>query len=221
ALMQGHMGQVPVEQVMTRTPVFVRVDVPLTEVLDEVRRQVESIGKQVLIKYPVLLDEDDRVLGIVDLSRFILAQTWHWDKIAIVGLGYAGLTLAVSLAEVGFHVVGWEVDPLIRSNLQKGISHVYERGLESLLSAQLADRRFIIPDSGTAIKDCHVYIITVSTPYQDGAANLNLLRQATETTAHYLKPGDLVILRSTVPVGTCRTVVRETIESSTAVKVGR
>jgi UDP-N-acetyl-D-mannosaminuronic acid dehydrogenase len=220
ALMQGHMGQVPIEEIMTRTPVFVRVDVPLTGVLDEVCRQVESIGKQVLIKYPVLLDEDDRVLGIIDLSKFMLAQTWHWDKIAIVGLGYAGLTLAVSLAEVGFHVVGWEVDPLIRSNLQKGISHVYEPGLESLLSAQLADRRFIIPDSGTAIRDCHVYIITVSTPYQDGAANLNFLRQAIETTAPYLKPGDLVILRSTVPVGTCRTVVRKTIESSTAVKVG-
>jgi len=199
--------------------VVVRADTPMNGVLEAVHRQVEALGRQ-MISYPILVDGDHRVLGVIDLSRFMLAQTWHWDKVAIIGLGYAGLTLAVSLAEVGFQVVGWEADPRVRGNLQKGVSHVYEPGLESLLSAQLTDGRLTIAASDLAIRDCHVYIVTVSTPCLDGVPNLTFLRQAVQMTSDYLKAGDLIILRSTVPVGTCRTLVKETIEGTTSLQVG-
>ena len=200
ALMQGLTGQVPVEDVMVRTPVHIRTDIPVTGVLDEVRRQLEARGKQSIIKYPVLVDEDSRVLGIIDLSRLMLANSWHWDKIIIIGLGYVGLTLAVSLAETRFQVVGWETDPLIRAKLQKGIPHIHERGLDSLLSTQLADEPFVVANSDDETKDCHVYIVTVSTPFQDGKPNLTYLKKAIEMTTSHLQAGDLIILRSTVPV---------------------
>ena len=115
ALMQGHTGQVCVEKVMADTPVVVRAQVPFTAVLEEVRRQLESHGKQSMIKHPILVDDDQHVLGIIDLSKLMLAQAWHWDRIAIVGLGYVGLTLAVSLGEIGFQVVGWDTNSSIES----------------------------------------------------------------------------------------------------------
>jgi nucleotide sugar dehydrogenase len=186
-----------------------------------VNRQLEALGKQSMIKHPILVDDDLHVLGLIDLSRYMLAQAWHWDRIAVVGLGYVGVTLAVSLAEIGFHVVGWDANPTVRASLQKGIPHVYERGLESLLRTQLADTRLVIADSASQINDCHVYIVAVPTPVKDdGKPDLNLLQKATETTARYLQSGDLVILRSTVPVGTCRGLVNQTIEACTSLHVG-
>ena len=128
ALMQGCTGQVPVEEVMVPTPVSIGTDVPPTSVLEEVRRQLESRGKQSVIKYPILVDEDHRILGLIDLSRLMLAKSLHWDRIAIIGLGYVGLTLAVSLAEIGFQVVGWETDPLIRGNRKKGFPTFMREG---------------------------------------------------------------------------------------------
>src|SRR5688572_3567928 len=122
ALVRGQTGQVLVSEVMVHNPVSVRSTVPLTGILDEVRRQLDAQGRNTIIKHPILVDEDDRVLGIIDLSKLMLAQAWHWDKVAVVGLGYVGLTLAVSLAETGFHVVGWDTSPRVRSDLKKGIS---------------------------------------------------------------------------------------------------
>src|SRR5688572_8579478 len=220
ALVRGQTGQVSVRDVMAHNPVFVRSDVPLTGILDDVRRQLDSQGRNSIIKHPILVDEDNRVVGIIDVSKLMLAQAWHWDKVAVVGLGYVGLTLAVSLAETGFHVVGWDTSARVRSDLRRGISHVYERGLEALLSAQIADRRLTIADSESEIRDCHIYIIAVSTPVHDSKPNLTYLKSAIEATAPYLQPGDLVILRSTVPVGTCRGLVKTAIESLTSLNVG-
>lgn len=220
ALVQSHSGQVAVEEVMVHNPVCVRSGTPLTGIVEEVRRQLEFRGKQSMIKYPILVDDEQRVLGIIDLSKLMLTQAWHWDRIAIVGLGYVGLTLAVSLAEVGFQVIGWDTNPSIRSGLQDGIPHIYERGLESLLRTQLADGRFVIANGDSDLRDCHVYILTVSTPIEDEKPNLTFLKTAVTTTAQYLEMGDLVILRSTVPVGTCRGLVKETIETSARLQVG-
>lgn len=220
ALMQGHTGELHIEDAMARTPVFVNADIPESGIVEEVGRQLASRGRQSMIKYPIFVDEDRHVLGIIDLSRIMLAQAWHWDRIAIVGLGYVGLTLAVSLAESGFHVSGWDKDPLIRASLQKGVPHVYEPGLESLLRSQLADGRLTIVDSDEQIKDCHVYMVTVPTPARDGKPDLSLIQEAVETTARHLQPGDLVILRSTVPVGTCRGLVKTIIAESTSLQVG-
>src|SRR5262245_37978071 len=187
ALVQGHTGQVAVDKVMVHTPIFVRSSLPSTSVVDEVRRQLEVHGKQSMIKYPILVDDNDHVLGVIDLSKFMLSQAWHWDRIAIVGLGYVGLTLGVSLAEAGFQVVGWDVDESIRGQLRNGYSHVYEKGLESLLATQLADGRFIVANSKNELTDCHVYILTVSTPIQNGKPNLTFVENAVRSTAPHFQ----------------------------------
>ena len=159
----------------------------LTGVVEEVNRQLEVLGKRSIIKHPILVDDDLHVLGLIDLSRYMLAQAWHWDRIAVVGLGYVGATLAVSLAEVGFHVVGWDANPSVRASLQKGVPHVYERGLESLLRTQLRDdTRLVIADSASQINDCHVYIIAVPTPVNDnGKPDLTMLQKAVEPASRH------------------------------------
>lgn len=89
-----------------------------------------------------------------------------------------------------------------------------------MLSTQLADGRLTIAKSHAETRDCHVYIIAVSTPLQDGNPNLSFLKKAIETISNHLRSGDLVILRSTVPVGTCRGLVKETIEACNSLLVG-
>ncbi len=221
ALLAGKEIQTPVSEVMTRNPVAIPDTIPPDEVLDEVRRQIRESGRMRTIRHAILVDEDRRVVGLIDVSRLAQSQSWYWDTIGVIGLGYVGLTLAVSLAEVGFEVIGWDSNPEIREKLARGEPHVHETGLESLLHAQLEKGRFIVAQSYEEIKRCAVFMVAVNTPVERMTPDLSYVRQAITELTTILKPGDLVVLRSTVPIGTCRSEVVSIIEANTDFVVGR
>lgn len=221
ALLAGNEIQTPVTEVMTKTPVVIEETMPPEEVLDEIRRQIRESGRIRTIKHAVLLDDEQRVLGLIDVSRLAQSQSWYWDTIGVIGLGFVGLTLAVSLAEVGFEVVGWDSNPHIRKRLAGGDPHVHETGLENMLQTQLEKGRFVISESYEALRRCAVFMVAVNTPVEDGMPDLSYVRQAIADLAAILKPGDLVVLRSTVPIGTCRGEVAQIIEANSDYVVGR
>jgi len=128
-------------------------------------------------------------------------------RVAVVGLGYVGLTLAVALARRGATVVGYDREPNVVGALQAGRAHLYEPGIAEELRALLGNRLRIV--SALPSEPVDAAVLCVSTPV-DGATRepvLEPLRDAARAVATALGPDTLVVVRSTVPVGASRAVV--------------
>ncbi|MEX0317504.1 MAG: Vi polysaccharide biosynthesis UDP-N-acetylglucosamine C-6 dehydrogenase TviB [Ruegeria sp.] len=118
-------------------------------------------------------------------------------KIAVIGLGYVGLPLAVAFGKTG-PVVGFDVNPGRIDELKRGQDSTLEVEPDEL--AEAAQLSFTTDPAGIA--DCNVFIVTVPTPITaNKRPNLTPLIHASETVGDVLKPGDLVIYESTVYPG--------------------
>ncbi|MEO2153279.1 MAG: nucleotide sugar dehydrogenase [Aquificota bacterium] len=126
-------------------------------------------------------------------------------KIGVVGTGYVGLIQAVGLAELGFEVVAYDIDPFKIEKLKKGESPIYEKNLDKLLQENL--NRLHFTGDIKELKQAEVIFICVGTP-QDakGKANLSFVFSAVESLKPLLDGKQIIVLKSTVPVGTNRKV---------------
>jgi UDPglucose 6-dehydrogenase len=131
-------------------------------------------------------------------------------KISVIGTGYLGATHAACMSHLGFEVVGIDVDPAKIESLASGTIPFYEPGLQELLQSELATGRLSFSSDLSAISDCDVHFICVGTPQvSDGlAADLTYVFSSITAIAPIIKPGSLVVGKSTVPVGTA-TKMRE------------
>jgi UDPglucose 6-dehydrogenase len=124
-------------------------------------------------------------------------------KISVIGTGYLGATHAACMSSLGLEVVGVDLDSAKIERLKGGRVPFYEPGLEELLQEQLATGRLTFSDNFDAISDADVHFICVGTPQvKDGlAADMSFVDGAIEAIALRIKPGSLVVGKSTVPVG--------------------
>lgn len=125
-------------------------------------------------------------------------------KIAVAGTGYVGLVAGVCFAEVGHQVTCVDIDENKINLLKKGISPIYEEGLEELMRKNYAAGMIdYTTDYKTAYKNADAIFIGVGTPEQpDGSANLNYIATAARQIAESIEKDCLVVVKSTVPVGT-------------------
>jgi len=125
-------------------------------------------------------------------------------KISVIGTGYLGATHAACMSNLGFEVVGIDVDPAKIASLSAGRIPFFEPGLEELLQSELKSGRLTFSTEFSAIADCDVHFICVGTPQsKDGlAADLSYVFSSLEAIAPVIKSGSLVVGKSTVPVGT-------------------
>ena len=125
-------------------------------------------------------------------------------KITVLGTGYVGLSTGVCLAEIGHDVVCIDIDERKIKNLQQGISPIYEPGLDRLLSKNIQAGRLNFTTSHLeGMKAADIIIIAVGTPQgDDGGADLSYIEQAARDIAVHLKHNAIVVIKSTVPVGT-------------------
>jgi len=134
--------------------------------------------------------------------------------VAVIGLGYVGLTFAIALADVGFDVLGVEKRPDVVDMTNAGEPHFSENGLKGVMKHVLG------LDKMRAVtrlpKDSHadIYVITVGTPLKDGRFNLDFIRSAAKEVADNMQDDALIILRSTVAIGTARDVVSPILAAS-------
>lgn len=128
-------------------------------------------------------------------------------KIAVAGVGYVGLVTAVTLADVGHDVICLDVDKGKLKMLKEGISPIYEYGLEELM---LKNRECLeFTDDVTKYSEAQVIIIGVGTPEkEDGSADLSAVFSAADSIADNCSDGTVVVVKSTVPIGTCESVRR-------------
>ena len=145
-------------------------------------------------------------------------------SICILGLGHVGLTLAVSLAKVSPPVYGIEVDKNKVKQLSDGNPTFFELGLKSLLKEVTSNDSFKISSEITQdiADNVDTYIICIGTPL-DSKTNtpiLSHLEKVVNTLSNVLKKGDLIIIRSTVTVGTTQKMIKKKIEDSTKLQFG-
>lgn len=125
-------------------------------------------------------------------------------KIGVIGTGYVGLVSAVGLAELGHEVIGTDVVSDKVEKASRGISHIYEPGLEELLKANLKKGNLKFShDLDKTIQSSDVLFVSVNTPQkQDGSADMTYVEAVSRTIAENLNTYKLVVEKSTVPVRT-------------------
>jgi len=129
-------------------------------------------------------------------------------RLSIVGSGYVGLVSCAGLSEVGHHVMCMDIDTNRIEKLRKGIVPIFEPGLETMLFDNAAQGRLQFTDSlERAVQHAEVIFIAVGTPPdEDGSADLSHVLAVAEGLGRYLEKPVLIVVKSTVPVGTCEKV---------------
>lgn len=129
--------------------------------------------------------------------------------VAVIGVGYVGLTTAVCLAHLGNRVFAVDVDAGKVERMARGEPPILEEGLEDLMKAGIASGLLsFTTDSAHAAAGADFVFLCVPTPQgADGAADLRFVEQASAQIAPHLKPGAVVVTKSTVPVGSAGKVV--------------
>jgi UDP-N-acetyl-D-galactosamine dehydrogenase len=119
------------------------------------------------------------------------------EKIAVIGLGYVGLPVAVALSEKFDGVVGFDINQTRIQELNTGLDRTGE-----IEPARLEKSGVSVTSDISSIRDCSMYIVTVPTPIDENKQpDLTPVRKATETVGSVLKPGDCVVYESTVYPG--------------------
>jgi nucleotide sugar dehydrogenase len=133
-------------------------------------------------------------------------------RIVIVGQGYVGLPVAMRASEVGFPVIGYEIDARRVAALREGRSFVED--VPDTRLAEALQRGYSVTDTIDDLADFDVAIISVPTPLRDGAPDLTFVESAVRALAAVIRPGALVVLESTTYPGTTEELVRPLLEES-------
>lgn len=138
-------------------------------------------------------------------------------KISVIGCGYLGAVHAACMAELGHDVVGIDVDAAKIASLSAGTAPFFEPGLPELLSSGVASGRLRFSTNIEDAKGASVHFVAVGTPQKPGsdAADLRFVDASFEALLTQVGPGDLVVGKSTVPVGTAARLA-ESVEASGA-----
>ncbi|NIM71382.1 MAG: nucleotide sugar dehydrogenase [Xanthomonadales bacterium] len=136
-------------------------------------------------------------------------------RISIVGSGYVGLVSGAGLAEVGHHVLCMDIDAQRVERLARGEVPIYEPGLEELLLENMEQGRLAYTTSiAEAVEHAEVLMVAVGTPpEEDGSADLSHVLAVAGDVGAVMEQPLLIVVKSTVPVGTCARV-RETVQKA-------
>ena len=136
-------------------------------------------------------------------------------NICVVGVGYVGLVTGTCLADFGHNVICVDSNEKRIENLKKGIMPIYELGLEELVRRNVKESRIsFTTDLKKAVHSSLAIFIAVNTPNkEDGSPNLTNVEAVVSDIAKHMDGYKVIIMKSTVPVGTCAKV-RSTVEKA-------
>jgi UDP-N-acetyl-D-glucosamine dehydrogenase len=140
-------------------------------------------------------------------------------RLVVVGQGYVGLALAVRAVEVGFDVVGYDVDGDRIKLLAAGHSFVEDVG-DDVLQAALATGRYRPVAGFDELNGFDIAVIAVPTPLREGVPDLSYIESAARALAGLLQPGGTVVLESTTYPGTTEELVGPILEQGSGLTAG-
>ena len=143
-------------------------------------------------------------------------------KISVVGLGKAGLPLAAVIADAGIDVIGVDIDKNKVESINRGINPIKEEpGLSELIKKHGGKRLKATSDAVGASKECKVHIVIVPLFIDDSKKpDFSIIKKTLESIGKGLKKWDVVVLETTVLVGTTETLVKSILEKNSNLKAG-
>ncbi|MEY2524039.1 MAG: UDP-N-acetyl-D-glucosamine dehydrogenase [Ilumatobacteraceae bacterium] len=141
------------------------------------------------------------------------------ERIAIIGLGYVGLPIALRAVEAGYDVIGVEVDPTRFHSLVEHRSYVEDITETDLIAAFRSDRFHVVQAIAT-IGTFDIAVITVPTPLREGAPDLTFVETASTELARVLRRGNCVVLESTTYPGTTEDLMVPLLEQHSGLRAG-
>ncbi|MDF2898338.1 MAG: UDP-glucuronate decarboxylase [Rhodococcus erythropolis] len=162
-------------------------------------------------------DDDQPTFSPATLSSGSVTQRRH--KVAVIGTGYVGAVTSTCLAFLGHDVCGLDSDSMRAGQLNNGQAPFVEPGLPEILKATLSSGRLSFTDDpAEALSDAEYVFLCVGTPPgPDGSPDLAQLESAIQSLAPYLRPGVIIVNKSTVPVGSgnwTRTILEDALDGN-------
>jgi len=139
-------------------------------------------------------------------------------NLAVIGLGYVGLPLAIEAVNSKLKVVGYDINESVVDSLNKSISHVEDIS-DKVLQYALSKNLMITSDS-SVLGDSEHIVISVPTPLTDYQPDLSYVEAATKSIAENLKKGQIIILESTTYPGTTLEIVKPILEKISSLVAG-
>jgi len=141
--------------------------------------------------------------------------------IAIVGLGYVGVVLAMFACEKGLKVYGIDKSAEVIAKLTQGVAHVKEESIPELVQQYYSRGKFTVSQDMSSVKDVDVILVTVGTPLKDDySPDMSAIEEVSTQLAKHLRKGHLVIYKSTVIPGTLDDTVLTILEKGSGLKAG-
>jgi len=141
------------------------------------------------------------------------------SKVVIIGQGYVGLPVAIRACEMGFDVIGHDIDVARAELLNAGESFIEDIS-PARLAAALATGRYRASADPEDLGGFDVAVISVPTPLSEGTPDLSFIEEATYALARHLRPGGTVVLESTTYPGTTEELVRPILEEGSGLRAG-
>lgn len=211
-----------IEKIMVKDPITVNKNLSNQEMLSIILEKVKFSKRlhNFKIDKVIVVNDQNKVVNIISLFELWSSLKVESKVITIVGLGYVGLTLAVVMADRGLDVIGVETNLKILKDLKNNRAHFHEVGLNALLKYHI-NKKFKITNK-ILPEQSNIYIICVGTPINKNKRIITAdVKKAAKLIGKILKKGDLVVLRSTVPVGTSREIVLPILEKESNLKAGQ
>jgi len=124
-------------------------------------------------------------------------------KLTVVGTGYVGLVTGTCFAEMGCVVTCVDIDDTKVLKMSHGECPIFEPGLETLMKTNIEEKRLFFSTSFKSVESSRIIILAVGTPSSDvGQADLKYLYAALDAIIPHLKNDSVIVIKSTVPVGT-------------------
>ena len=139
-------------------------------------------------------------------------------KLSVIGIGYVGLVAAACFAENNHHVICFDKDESKIKKIKRGDLYIYEPGLEELIHRNIQNKRLIFStDLHEVVNDSSVIFIAVGTPpAEDGSADITELINVVNKIAGLMNTYHIIVVKSTVPVGTHK-IISDIIKTKSTV----
>lgn len=136
-------------------------------------------------------------------------------RVSVIGCGYLGAVHAAAMADLGHEVIAVDVDAEKVAALSTGTPPFFEPGLPEILSSSLASGRLRFTTDIAEVAGCELHFIAVGTPQSDdsGAADIRFVDAAVDALLPNLGPEDVVVGKSTVPVGTAQRLAEKLLSA--------
>jgi nucleotide sugar dehydrogenase len=215
-----------IEEVVNTNFVSIQNQPGAENLLNEAKRIVGKLRTEARlpIKFLPVLDGHE-INTVLDLEEMSVFGDNGEDQIVIIGLGYVGLTLAGFFLGLGHEVIGVDSDEKKVNTLKKGKSYITEPGLEHIIG-QSAGKKLKLKCEISELTELssagarNVFIVSVPTPVAStGKGDLRFVEQSVSDIAGVLRAGDLVILRSTLPIGTSERIA-QVLEQKSNLRAG-